>query len=92
VIEFILGFSVVALLGYFRVVNQKLLKTKKIQVMDRQAHEDLVLDALRFLIAGGEGGDEENTGGGKKKVKKRSNDILIFLLKFEYGIDAIYKV
>jgi hypothetical protein len=78
VIEFILGFSVVALLGYFRVVNQKLLKTKKIQVMDRQAHEDLVLDALRFLIAGG--------------GKKRSNDILIFLLKFEYGIDAIYKV
>lgn len=77
-IEFILGFSVVALLGYFRVVNQKLLKTKKIQVMDRQAHEDLVLDALRFLIAGG--------------GKKRSNDILIFLLKFEYGIDAIYKV
>jgi len=46
--------------------------------MDRQAHEDLVLDALRFLIAGG--------------GKKRSNDILIFLLKFEYGIDAIYKV
>jgi hypothetical protein len=33
------------------MVNQKLLKTKKIQVMDRQAHEDLVLDALRFLIA-----------------------------------------
>jgi hypothetical protein len=40
------------------MVNQKLLKTKKIQVMDRQAHEDLVLDALRFLIATWREGEE----------------------------------
>ena len=33
--------------------------------------------------------DKENTEG-KEKVKKRFNDILIFLLKLEYGVDTIY--
>ncbi|KAF9689274.1 hypothetical protein SADUNF_Sadunf01G0074900 [Salix dunnii] len=46
VIGFALGFSVVAFLGYFGVVSLKLLKTKKIQVMERQADEDLVLETI----------------------------------------------
>jgi hypothetical protein len=50
------------------MVNQKLLKTKKIQVMDRQAHEDLVLDALRFLIATWREGEERR---GEERFKKR---------------------
>ncbi|KAJ6426508.1 hypothetical protein OIU84_022163 [Salix udensis] len=46
VIGFALGFSVVAFLGYFGMVSLKLLKTKKIQVMERQADEDLVLETI----------------------------------------------
>ncbi|KAG5249398.1 atpob [Salix suchowensis] len=46
VIELVLGFSVVALLGYFGIVSLKLLKTKTIQAMERQADEDLVLDTV----------------------------------------------
>jgi hypothetical protein len=46
VIEFVLGFSVVAFLGYFGIVSLKLLKTKTIQAMERQADEDLVLETI----------------------------------------------
>ncbi|KAJ6415092.1 hypothetical protein OIU84_003985 [Salix udensis] len=46
VIESVLGFSVVALLGYFGILSLKLLKTKTIQAMERQADEDLVLDTV----------------------------------------------
>ena len=46
VIGFALGFCVFAFLGYFGMVSLKLLKTKKIQVMERQADEDLVLETI----------------------------------------------
>ncbi|KAK1565649.1 hypothetical protein Q3G72_031703 [Acer saccharum] len=47
VIGFVLGFGVLVLVGYLGVVvSLKLLKTKKIQVMEKQADEDLVLDTI----------------------------------------------
>ncbi|CAK7335659.1 unnamed protein product [Dovyalis caffra] len=46
VIGFMIGFGVVAFLGYSGMVSLKLLKTKKIQVMERQADEDLVLETI----------------------------------------------
>lgn len=46
VIGFVLGFGALVLVGYIGVVSLKLLKTKKIQVMERQADEDLVLDTI----------------------------------------------
>ncbi|KAK3227965.1 hypothetical protein Dsin_007827 [Dipteronia sinensis] len=46
VIGFVLGFGVLVLVGFVGVVSLKLLKTKKIQVMEKQADEDLVLDTI----------------------------------------------
>ncbi|KAI9174481.1 hypothetical protein LWI28_017981 [Acer negundo] len=46
VIGFVLGFGVLVLVGFLGVVSLKLLKTKKIQVMEKQADEDLVLDTI----------------------------------------------
>ncbi|KAL5747601.1 hypothetical protein ACOSQ2_024898 [Xanthoceras sorbifolium] len=46
VLGFVLGFGVLVLVGYLGVVSLKLLKTKKIQVMEKQADEDLVLDTI----------------------------------------------
>ncbi|KAF5734215.1 hypothetical protein HS088_TW16G00660 [Tripterygium wilfordii] len=46
VIGFALGFGVLVLVGYFGMASLKNFKTKKIQVMERQADEDLVLQTM----------------------------------------------
>lgn len=46
IIGFMLGLGGLALVGYFGLVSKKLLKTQKIQVMERQSDEDLVLETV----------------------------------------------
>lgn len=46
VIGLVLGFGGLILLGYAGIASMKVVKAKKIQVMERQADEDLVLDTI----------------------------------------------
>ncbi|KAJ9148019.1 hypothetical protein P3X46_030118 [Hevea brasiliensis] len=46
IIGFVLGLGGLTLVGYFGLASKKLLKTQKIQVMERQADEDLVLETI----------------------------------------------
>lgn len=42
---FVVGISGLAVAGYAAMVGVRILKTKKIQVMERQADEDLILES-----------------------------------------------
>ncbi|KDP25347.1 hypothetical protein JCGZ_20503 [Jatropha curcas] len=46
ILGFLIGIGGLALVGYFGFVSKKFLKTQKIQVMERQADEDLVLETI----------------------------------------------
>ncbi|XP_050250716.1 uncharacterized protein LOC126697677 [Quercus robur] len=45
VVGFVLGIPGIVLMGYAGMVSARILKTKKIQVMERQADEDLILES-----------------------------------------------